>query len=253
MIKLENIDIQINNQKIIHNLSYEFKKGKITTIIGPNGCGKSTLLKAMMGVLTPTNGVIKLCNRDIREYSKKDKSKLMTMMFQYNRTNENMTVKELISFGRIPYSSFMTALTEKDGKKINEALAVTGLEKKANKKLSELSGGQLQRVFLATCLCQEPQILLLDEPTNHLDIKYQLNLLDLIQKINLEQKLTVISVLHDINLAVKYSDDIIIMKDGKIVDHGTSHEVITEKIIHDVFGVKCAIEYINDNHLIQYL
>lgn len=212
-------------------------KGKITTIIGPNGCGKSTLLSVMSRNNRPLEGQARLENRDLVEYKPKEFAKKFAIVYQQNDIPQDLTVEKLVMFGRMPYSSLLKKKTEEDEEAVTWALSCTNLLDKRENDLSALSGGERQRVWIAMALAQKSEILCLDEPTTYLDIYYQLELLELVKALNDKHGLTIVMVLHDINQAIRYSDHVILMKNGQIVAEGLPREVITKEVIKDVYGV----------------
>lgn len=224
--------------KHLKGVTTSIPKGKITTIIGPNGCGKSTLLSVMSRNNKPLEGFAKLENRDLVEYKPKEFAKKFAIVYQQNDIPQDLTVEKLVMFGRMPYSSLLKRKTEEDEKAVTWALECTNLLEKRENDLTALSGGERQRVWIAMALAQQSEMLCLDEPTTYLDIYYQIELLELVKHLNEEYGLTIVMVLHDINQAIQYSDQIILMKAGQIVAEGPPKEVITPEVIQDVYGVK---------------
>ena len=213
------------------------EKGEITTIIGPNGCGKSTLLSVLSRNHMPKSGQASLENRDLVLYKQKEFAKKLAIVYQQNDVPKDLTVEKLVSFGRLPHKTMLQRNQEEDNKAIDWALSVTNLLEKRCSDLEALSGGERQRVWIAMALAQRSEILCLDEPTTYLDIYYQIELLELMKSLNEEYGLTIVMVLHDINQAIRYSDHIILMKDGKIVAEGPPREVISKEVIKTVYGV----------------
>ena len=221
----------------LNGVTTAIPKGKITTIIGPNGCGKSTLLSVMSRNNRPLEGQARLENRDLVEYKPKEFAKKFAIVYQQNDIPQDLTVEKLVMFGRMPYSSLLKKKTEEDEEAVTWALSCTNLLDKRENDLSALSGGERQRVWIAMALAQKSEMLCLDEPTTYLDIYYQLELLELVKELNDKHHLTIVMVLHDINQAIRYSDHVILMKDGQIVAEGLPREVITKEVIKDVYGV----------------
>ena len=221
----------------LNGVTTAIPKGKITTIIGPNGCGKSTLLSVMSRNNRPLEGQARLENRDLVEYKPKEFAKKFTIVYQQNDIPQDLTLEKLVMFGRMPYSSLLKKKTEEDEEAVTWALSCTNLLDKRENDLSALSGGERQRVWIAMALAQKSEILCLDEPTTYLDIYYQLELLELVKALNDKHHLTIVMVLHDINQAIRYSDHVILMKNGQIVAEGLPREVITKEVIKDVYGV----------------
>ncbi|REJ20366.1 MAG: iron ABC transporter ATP-binding protein [Caldibacillus debilis] len=222
--------------------------GKITSIIGPNGCGKSTLLEVMSGLHAPQKGRVILDGKLIRQYKPKELAKRLAVVHQKNEIPFDINVENLVGYGRMPYQRFFQHHpSEEDEKVIDWALSITNLQSKRKAKIEELSGGERQRVWIAMALAQKTPMLFLDEPTTYLDVYYQFEILELIKKLNREHKMTIVMVLHDMNQAIRYSDRIIVMKDGAIVAEGSPEEVITESMIEDIYGVKAKVKYDDQN------
>lgn len=231
---------------ILDDVSFSIKSGKITTLIGANGCGKSTLFHLLTGMLKPDSGEVLLDNIDIKSIKRRDFSKRIAVVHQYNTAPDDLTVRKLVEMGRTPYRNILSyGQSQSDEQAVNSALEITDTLKYADRVISRLSGGQKQRVWLALALAQSPEILLLDEITTYLDIHYQYEILNLIRKLNSEQKLTVIMVLHDINQAIEYSDNSIIMKDGRILASGAADEVIIKENLDVAFEVNTCLTKLN--------
>ena len=224
---------------LISDLSANIGKGKITSIIGPNGCGKSTLLSLLTKLNKPIGGSILIDGQEIGMLKGKAFAKKVASVFQINDGNRDLTVEEFVSYGRTPHKSGFGSLSAEDEKIIAESLTETGLANMKDKRLCNMSGGERQRVYIAMALCQQPEILFLDEPTSYLDMYYQIEVLEIVKKINSEKGITVIMVLHDVNQALRYSDNIIVMKDGAIITSGEAKEIVDEKLIANVYGVEC--------------
>lgn len=228
-------------RKHLDNVSTELAKGKITTIIGPNGSGKSTLLSVISRNHMPKTGNVLLDGLNIADFKAKDFAKQLAIVYQHNTSPDGLTVEKLVAFGRVPYQSFIKRPTEEDEQVIEWALESTNLLRKRLTPLTDLSGGERQRVWIAMALAQKTPILCLDEPTTYLDMYYQLELLDLVKRLNKEHGLTIVMVLHDMNQAIQYSDHIILMQQGKIIAEGTPAEVITTERVRDVYNVEAKI------------
>lgn len=238
MIKAINISGGYGNI-VVKNVSLEVKKGEFLGILGPNGSGKSTLLKMLCGILEPMEGSILIDGKNIRDYSRKQLAKKMTMLPQLQRNNFSTTVREAISIGRYPHQSgFFSSWTDEDEKAVENAMIQTDVKKYEYVPMDFLSGGERQRVFIAQALAQCADLLILDEPTNHLDINHQKNLLDLIWKKVKQSSLTVISVFHDMNLASLYCDRLLLMEDGQVKEFGEPHEVLINNKIFDVYNAR---------------
>jgi iron complex transport system ATP-binding protein len=243
MVRLstDQLSIGYGEALIVKNLSIEIPDKKITTIIGPNGCGKSTLLKAITRIISHQSGNILLDGNDISKVNTKLLAKQMAILPQTPESASGLTVGELVSYGRFPYQKGFGRLTKKDYEVIDWALEVTGTIDFKFRPVDALSGGQRQRVWIAMALAQETEIIFLDEPTTYLDMAHQLEVLELLQKLNYEQERTIVMVLHDLNQAARFADHIIALKDGEIVKAGNCDEVISHKVLKKVFNIDAVI------------
>lgn len=247
MISIKNVTFKVEKKVIVNDVTCEIPKGKITTIIGPNGCGKSSLIKSIAGINKITKGEIIVDGKNRFDYGRKEFAKKVAFMLQFNSALEGMTVYDLVTYGRYPYKKRFKSLDSTDYDKIDWAIEVTNLNNYKERDISTLSGGEKQRVWLAMCLAQEPEVLILDEPTNHLDIKYQYSFLKLIEHLNETLKLTVVLVLHDIDQAARFSEYLIIMKKGVIYQTGTPEECITSENLKKVYEVEANVK--KDEHI----
>jgi iron complex transport system ATP-binding protein len=243
MVRLYTDDLNIGygERLIVRNLNIQIPDKKITTIIGSNGCGKSTLLKAITRIIPHHTGDVILDGENI---VKEDTKKLATKMAILPQTPESasgLTVGELVSYGRFPYQKGFGRLTKRDYEVIDWALEVTGTIDFKYRPVDALSGGQRQRVWIAMALAQETEMIFLDEPTTYLDMAHQLEVLELLQKLNVEQQRTIVMVLHDLNQAARFADYIIALKDGEIVKAGNCEEVITHDVLRQVFQIDAEI------------
>ncbi|RKD22928.1 iron ABC transporter ATP-binding protein [Ammoniphilus oxalaticus] len=227
---------------LLEMVSGQIHTGKITTIIGPNGSGKSTLLGIMSRNYLPNAGEVVLDGKAIYHYKAKHLAKKIAVVHQQNEAPMDMTVEKLVGFGRLPHQRFLAQPSEADERAIEWALACTKLTEKRHHRLQALSGGERQRVWIAMSLAQRAPMLFLDEPTTYLDIYYQLEILELIKRLNQEQGLTIVMVLHDMNQAIRYSDQIMIMKEGHIVANGNADEVMTVSRIKQIYGVDVVVQ-----------
>ena len=253
MIKLENISFSYNKKKeFIQDLSLEFKSGEITTILGPNGSGKSTLLHMMSTYLKPKSGKIYLGDKDLGKLKQKEMAKYISCVYQENEAPDDITVRDLVSFGRNIYSNVKKEDKEENKRMIDFALKATGIEEIQDKKVVNLSGGQKQRAFIAMSLAQNTEVLLLDEPTTYLDIYHQIEILEVVKSLNEKYNITIVMVLHDLNQAINYSHNIVIMKNGNLIKQGKATEVLNEQTIKDVYNVSGYIHK-EDNEEIYFI
>lgn len=226
-----------NDRIIVNDVNIEIPRGKISVILGSNGCGKSTMLKTFCRLLKPASGEIILNDKSLSNINSKEIARTIGLLPQSSQAPEGIKVIDLIARGRFPYRKPMSSMTREDYDAIAEAMEFMGITNLADKSVDELSGGQRQRVFIALALAQKTDILFLDEPTTYLDISYQIEILDLLKDLNRERKITIVMVLHDINLSTRYADYIFAMKDGRLIRQGTPLEVITVDNIREIYGL----------------
>jgi iron complex transport system ATP-binding protein len=222
---------------------WEVEKGKFYSIIGPNGCGKSTLLKLIAGINKPNSGSIKIDGKFIHEIKRSDYSKLISYVPQSASSVFPFSVYEIVMMGRTPYLNFMGFEKETDKEIVNESLELMELSNIRNKGINEISGGELQRVFIARALAQKSGIVLLDEPNSHLDLQHQVAVFNLLEKLCDEKGFTVIAVSHDLNMVGIYSHEVIFMKNGKIEIQGNKKEIFTKENIMKIFQVESEVRY----------
>lgn len=237
MLEVKNLFCKYDGDDILHNLSFSIKEGENVAIIGPNGCGKSTILKALANLIE-YRGSIELDSVEIKNIKRKDLAKKIALMSQNSETYFSYTVFETVSLGRYAHiDGAFSSLSEKDRDIVLKCIESVGLLEDKDKLIRELSGGQIQRVYLARAFAQDPEILLLDEPTNHLDLKCQIEILNYINKWTKENNKTVIGVLHDLNLVQVFSEDVILIKEGKIYSSGKAKDVLNSSKIQDVYKI----------------
>ncbi len=230
------------DNNVLEEVSFTVNKGKITTFLGANGCGKTTLFHLMTKNLIPGKGKILLDGKNILDMKQKEFARKVAIVHQNNEAAGDITVEKLVSYGRTPHLSLFKAAVKEDKPIIDWAMEITGVSRYRYRELKSLSGGQRQRVWIAMALAQKTDILFLDEPTTYLDICYQVELLELIRRLNQEYALTVIMVLHDINQAVYYSDEIIGLKEGRILVQGPPETVITPEYIERIYGIRLEVK-----------
>jgi iron complex transport system ATP-binding protein len=243
MVRLytDQLNVGYGEKTIVNNLTLEIPDQQVTIIIGPNGCGKSTLLKSMSRIIPHQSGSIYLDGSSISNEDTKSLARKMAILPQTPESAAGLTVGELVSYGRFPYQKGFGRLTKKDMEVINWALEVTGTASYKYDAVDSLSGGQRQRVWIALALAQETEMIFLDEPTTYLDMAHQLEILELLQKLNREQGRTIVMVLHDLNHAARFADHLIALKAGRIVKTGTSEEVINKHVLRKVFQIDAEI------------
>jgi iron complex transport system ATP-binding protein len=240
-LSTENLQIGYGDKTIVENLNLHINKGEITTIIGANGCGKSTILKTLARVHAATSGIVYLDGKMIHKVPTKEIARKMAVLPQSPEAPNGLTVYELISFGRSPHQSGFGRLTDKDRQVIEWALEVTGLSLFADHPVDALSGGQRQRAWIAMAIAQETDLLLLDEPTTYLDMAHQLEILQLLEKLNKEQNRTIVMVIHDLNHASRFSHQMVALCKGNIVKEGSAEEVMTPDVLKTVFQIDAEI------------
>jgi iron complex transport system ATP-binding protein len=251
MLKLEinNIALSYNHAPVVKDLSFTLQPGELVGIIGPNGCGKTSIIKALSRVLNPRSGQILLEGINLQHYSRSALARLMGVVPQNPSLPETFTVAEVVLLGRNPHLGLLRNESCHDLEISWQAMERTGISHLSERRMSEISGGERQRVTIARVLAQEPRIILLDEPTANLDISHQIEILDLIKDLCREKELIVLIALHDLNLAAQYCDRLILMKEGQIQVEGKPREVITASNIKQVYGTESYVYPHPENNL----
>ena len=249
-MEVRELHFAYGKNKVLKGVSLKIEEGRITTIMGANGWGKSTLFFLMTKNLYPKKGNIYIKGKNIQNLNLKEFAKKVAIVQQYNTASDDITVESLVAFGRTPHKRMMQGDSAEDERMIEWALEVTNLTEYRDREVSRLSGGQRQRVWIAMALCQGTKILFLDEPTTYLDIRYQIDILKLVKKLNKEYGITIIMVLHDINQAIAYSDHVIGMKDGVIEVEGNPKDVITKESIKTLYGVDIDVTSVNGQKVV---
>ncbi len=234
---LKDLSIKFGQRRIIDNVTIDFTKGKITSIIGKNGCGKSSMLKVVSKAIQPEKGDVFFEGKNLRHFSQKEIAKKIAILPQIHDVIPAVELRTLVSYGRYPHMNKFKGLTQEDGQIIDETIEKMGLTDYRFRMLNTLSGGERQRAWIAMTLCQQPDILILDEPTTFLDINNQIEILEIIKKLNEEMGLTIIMVLHDINLSVKYSHYICAIKDSHVYTHTEANNIVDKKTLSEVFSI----------------
>ncbi|MFH1146792.1 MAG: ABC transporter ATP-binding protein [Pseudomonadota bacterium] len=235
LLEIRSLTAGYKDRPVLNEVSFTADRGSFLGIIGPNGSGKTTLFRVMAGLLKPWSGQVVFDRQDTAKIHPLDLARKIAVMPQGIDSSFPFTAQELVGMGRFPHLDRWQQMQKKDKAAVSHALKLTGTDLVANKPVSELSGGEKQRVFLAQALAQEPELLLLDEPTAHLDIGQQIRILDVIRRLNRSDGMTVIAVLHDLNLASLYCDRLVLLKNGSVCREGTPIEVLTYEIIEAVY------------------
>jgi len=229
-------------ESIVQNISFALQSGEWLSILGANGSGKSTLLRLLSRILSPQQGTVLLDGKSIHTQSPQVVAQTLALLPQQQTIPSGLTVRQLVSLGRAPHQTWWQwELNAEDHQKVTLALESTELVTYSDRPVEQLSGGERQRAFLALALAQAPQVLLLDEPTTYLDLRYQLELLELLKHLNQQQDIAIISVLHDVNLAARYSDRLALLKAGQLYHLGTPTDVLTPENLAAIFGIDASI------------
>ncbi len=236
-LRAEAVTVGYGDEPVVRDLSLAIADGEVTTIIGPNGCGKSTLLRTMARLLKPTAGRVVLDGEAVHDLATKDVAQRMALLPQSPIAPEGLLVRDLVGRGRHPHQRWFRQWSPEDEQVVELALEMTDTSDLHDRALDQLSGGQRQRAWIAMTLAQDTDLLLLDEPTTYLDLAHQVEVLDLVATLNHDRGRTVVMVLHDLNLAARYSDTIVVMKGGVLVAQGPPTEVITSELLAETFGL----------------
>ncbi|MCR5792039.1 MAG: ABC transporter ATP-binding protein [Lachnospiraceae bacterium] len=241
VLKAEKVVAGYRDKEILHGVNVTVPRGKISVILGSNGSGKSTLLKTFCRLLQPSSGSIKLGEQSLSHIPTRQIAQNIGLLPQSTTVPEGIKVSELVSRGRFPYRKLMAPLNAKDYEVVEEVMKFMGILELSDARINQLSGGQRQRVFIALALAQQTDILFLDEPTTYLDISYQVEILELLKKLNEERGTTIVMVLHDINLSSRYADHIFAMKNGNLMYQGAPEKIITQEVIREIYGLESFI------------
>lgn len=240
-LSTQKLSIGYQQRQVIDSLDLVLPSAKVSVLIGSNGCGKSTLLKAMARLLTPESGTVILDGMDIHASNTAQIARKMAILPQTPVAPEGVTVRQLVSLGRFPYQNWLRQWSKDDEQQVDEALRLTGTETLQFRPVDALSGGQRQRVWIAMTLAQSTPTLLLDEPTTYLDLAHQIEILELLHGLNQQQGKTIVMVLHDLNLACRYADHLVAVRNGRVYDAGAPKDIMTETLVKDVFNLHCRI------------
>lgn len=250
MIHIEGVSKIYNDRKVVEDVSLTIEKGTITSFIGPNGAGKSTLISMISRLIAQDDGDIAIEGKDVRKANSNALAKKISILNQSNHIHLKLTVRELVSFGRFPYSK--GNLTKEDWAKVEEAIEYMELTDIQHKYIDELSGGQRQRAYIAMVIAQDTEYILLDEPLNNLDMRHAVQIMKILRRLVDERGKTIVIVIHDINFASCYSDQIVALKDGRVIKHGRACDVIDECVLKDIYDMDFNVQEINDQRICVY-
>lgn len=237
-LEARGVTLAYGDRTVVENLDLDVAPGRITAIVGANGCGKSTLLRALARLLTPRGGRVLLDGEPITARPSKQVARIVGLLPQSPLAPEGITVADLVGRGRHPHQRLLARWSAHDYAAVAAALEATGTAELAERSVDELSGGQRQRAWIAMALAQETEVLLLDEPTTFLDVAHQIEVLDLLAELGRDRGTTIVMVLHDLNLAARYADEIVAMCEGRIVASGPPAEILTPELVEEVFGIR---------------
>ncbi|TMP75679.1 ABC transporter ATP-binding protein [Pseudoalteromonas sp. S1608] len=235
LLTVNNVSWRVGNTLILEHINLSIERGKFVGLIGPNGAGKSSLLRCLYRFNQPSAGEVKFNNTDIWQLKSEDYAKQVAVVLQETPSQFNLSLFDVVALGLTPHKTLFSSTTQADKQKIAQAISHVGLESHSTQLFDSLSGGEKQRAFIARAIVQQPQLLIMDEPTSHLDVKYQIQLMELAKSLGN----TVFASFHDLNLAAAMCDELVVIKNGKVVDAGKPNKVVTEQMLDEVFGV-CA-------------
>lgn len=241
VLQARDLTLTYHQRCVVDGLSVRIPEGMVTMIVGANACGKSTLLRGLSRLLKPAGGTVTLDGKDIHSRPARELARTLGLLPQHPSAPDGITVRDLVGRGRYPHQGFFRSWSDKDDAAVQRALEATGTAELAGRDVDALSGGQRQRAWIAMTLAQETDVLLLDEPTTYLDLAHQVEVLDLVTDLNRKRGTTVAIVLHDLNLAARYADHVIAMKDGAVAALGSPEDVVTEDLVREVFGLESRV------------
>jgi len=240
-LRAEGLKLGYGEALVVDGLDLDVLDGTITAIIGPNGCGKSTLLRALGRLLKPKAGAVLLDGKRIDKLPTREVAAVVGLLPQTPLAPEGLTVRDLVSRGRHPHQRWYRQWSTTDDEAIEQALELTGMDEHAGRVVDQLSGGQRQRAWISMTLAQDTGLLLLDEPITYLDLAHQIDVLDVVYKLHSGRGTTVVMVLHDLNLAARYADTLVAMRDGRVVAQGKPASVLTEPLLEEIFGLTAQV------------
>lgn len=250
MVEIKKASKRYGKKTVVDDVSVKIAKGKITSFIGPNGAGKSTLLSGISRLISMDEGEIYIGDQNIQKVKTNELAKQISILKQTNSINIRLTVKELVAFGRFPYSQ--GRLTDEDWKAVDEAIAYMGMNDLQDRFLDHLSGGQRQRAYISMVIAQNTDYVLLDEPLNNLDMKHSVQIMKNLRRLVDELGKTVVIVLHDINFASCYSDYIVGLKDGRVVREGTKDEIMDSNVLREIYDMDIPVQTMNGQKICVY-
>jgi len=241
-VEVQNLSYAYEDLQVLTDLSFSVNQGEFFVVIGPNGSGKTTLMKLIAGLLRPGRRKIRIMGKGIRSYGRKALARQIAFVPQLVTMDFPFTVADVVLFGRAPHLGTFGLESESDTFLAKQAMAFTGVEHLARRRMDQLSGGERQRVFIARAICQEPEIMILDEPTAALDIAHQMRIMDLMEKMKKEKSITVIMVSHDVNLAAMYADNLLLMQNGRMAQWGPPSDVLRYETLEPVYGCPLLVD-----------
>ncbi len=250
MIQTNELVKAYNEKKVVEDVSIEIPEGKLIAFIGSNGAGKSTLISLMSRTLSKSSGDVYIDDKDISKWDNNKLSQRLSILKQSNHLNIRLTVRELVNFGRFPYSQ--DRLTKEDIKHVDAALSYLDLQDLQNSYLDELSGGQRQMAYIAMVIAQDTKYIFLDEPLNNLDMKHSVKIMKVLKKLVEEMNKTIMVVIHDINFVSCYADYVVAMKNGRVIKEGKTEEIINKIVLKEVYGMDIDVESVNGNNICLY-
>ena len=247
MLSVQNVSIKYADRTIVKNVSLLLKPGKVLVMLGPNGSGKTTIIRGITGVIPLSEGTIKFDESDLKHVSEIERAKIIGVVPQATQLPDDFSVYETVALGRTPHLGFMGRLSDTDHTIVEQAIQETAIEELRDKNLKSLSGGEQQRVILARAIAQDAPVMILDEPTSHLDLNYQLGMLSMVRNLSREKNIAVLMVLHDLNLAARFADEIVILEKGIVISSGDPAAVLTEPILTSVYKVPMSVSKMDSN------
>lgn len=251
MLEVRNLFFSYGEQKVLKSINFSVEEGEFFSLVGPNGCGKTTLLKNVTGLLKPDRGKVRVGGKSLEDLRHRELARRVAMVHQENSVGFDFLVSDLVEMGRFPHLGRFEGFEEVDREALNEAVERTDIGSLRNRSIRELSGGEKQRVFLALALAQQPDLLVLDEPTSNLDISYQVKIMDTVRRL-VDEGLTAVEALHDLNLAANYSDRLGLLSDGGFASCGRPAEVLIEEDLERVYNVEVNVSENGSNRLHIY-